>query len=114
MKNYFRPKLLITKEVCLNVAKSVEKIAGNIWKFHFFAVTLHPLSRQKQWKQRRRSTVLKGKNEASEKFFEKSFEKIWKLQKLALPLHHFRADKTAEVQKLKERAARLNQIENVL
>ena len=48
----------------------------------------------------------------SEKFFEKSFPKIWKLQKLALPLHHFRADKTAEVQKKsKERAERLYQID---
>ena len=35
------------------------------------------------------------------KFFEKSFKKIWKLEKLALPLHHFRAYKTAESWKTK-------------
>ena len=33
--------------VCLNGVKLVEKSSENIWKFHFFAVTLHPLSRLK-------------------------------------------------------------------
>ena len=53
-------------------------------------------------------------NKVLKNFLKKSFRKIWKIKKLALPLHHFRADKTAEVQKLKERAERLNQIEIVL
>ena len=39
------------------------------------------------------------------KFFEKSFEKIWKIKKLALPLHHFRADKTAGGAKQRKRGA---------
>ncbi len=34
--------------------------------------------------------------EGSENFFEKSFPKIWRIKNLALPLHHFRADKIAE------------------
>ena len=84
-----------------------EKSVENIWKCRFFAVTLHPLSALKY---RRRERLGQG----SEKFFEKSFRKIWWIKKLALPLHHFRADKTAEVQKLKERAERLDQIEIVL
>ena len=29
-------------------AKNVEKSAEKIWKFHFFAVTLHPLSALKK------------------------------------------------------------------
>ena len=52
-----------------------------------------------------------GKRGVLKNFFEKSFRKIWRLQKNTLPLHHFRADKTARGQKQKERAARLNQIE---
>ena len=83
-----------------NCEKSVE----NIWKCRFFAVTLHPLSALKYGRRERLG-------QGSEKFFEKSFQKIWWIKKLALPLHHFRADKTAEVQKSKERAARLYQID---
>jgi hypothetical protein len=36
-------------------------------------------------------------NKVLKNFFEKSFQKIWWIKKNALPLHHFRADKTAEV-----------------
>ena len=56
----------------------------------------------------------KGKNEASEKFFEKKFRKNLEVTKTCLTFAPLSAMKKAEVQKLKERAARLNQIENVL
>ena len=53
--------------------------------------------------------------EGSENFFEKSFQKIWRLQKNALPLHHFRADKTAGSKNRESGASRkeiaTNQIE---
>jgi len=40
-----------------------------------------------------------GKRGVLKIFFEKSFRKIWRLQKNTLPLHHFRANKTARGQK---------------
>ena len=81
--------MLRIREVSQKAQKSVEKSAENIWKCHFFAVTLHPLSHRKTVLESSRKGVLKN-------FLKKSFQKIWRLQKNALPLHHFRADKTAE------------------
>ena len=49
LKNYFECKWLRIRVVCLNGVKIVEKSSENIWKLHFFAVTLHPLSGQKCW-----------------------------------------------------------------
>ena len=40
--------------------------------------------------------VENGENEVFSKKIAKSSSKIWKLEKLALPLHHFRADKQPE------------------
>ena len=57
----------------LNGVKNVEKSIEKIWKFHFFAVTLHPLSGRKLRLKIPESRVLKGKNKGSEKIFEKSF-----------------------------------------
>ena len=40
-----------------------------------------------------------GKRGVLKNFLKKSFRKIWRLQKNTLPLHHFRANKTARGQK---------------
>jgi hypothetical protein len=49
--------------------KSVEKSAENIWKCHFFAVTLHPLSHRKTVLESSRKGVLKNfLKKVSEKF----------------------------------------------
>ena len=54
----------------------------------YFAPAFAPENGVREWQER-----------GSEKFFEKSFRKIWRLQKNTLPLHHFRANKTARGQK---------------
>ena len=46
MKKYFARNLLIARVVRVDGLKSAEKSPQNIWKFRFFAVTLHPVSRK--------------------------------------------------------------------
>ena len=56
-------------------AKNVEKSAEKIWKFHFFAVTLQPLSRLKMLLATAPEQGQRGKNEVLKNFFEKKFPK---------------------------------------
>ena len=52
-----------------------EKSVKKIWKFHFFAVTLHPLSRRKMVLESNRKGVLKN-------FLKKVSEKFGRLKNL--------------------------------
>ena len=54
-----------------NGTESVEKSAKKIWKFHFFAVTLHPLSRLKMLLATTQRAEKMRLRLGSEKFFEK-------------------------------------------
>ena len=61
--------MLRIRGVPLNGVKNVEKSAKKIWKFRFFAVTLHPLSHRKMVFESDRKRVLKNfLKKVSEKF----------------------------------------------